>query len=201
MMALEALRQPFTDPDWVYELKHDGYRCMAGVEADGSVTLRTKTGTDCTAWFPEIAAGLAGLAGGPHIIDGEVCVLRPNGTSDFNLLQERARRRRWYPGAPNVTLCAFDLLMRGGQSVMDAPLMERKAMLEELLRGVPKGGVLFVGELPAERRVFQALVGADLEIEGVVAKRKASTYQPGVRSPDWRKIKRAGWQEGRLWRG
>lgn len=65
----------------------------------------------------------------------------------------------------------------------------------------PNTAVPFIGDLPAEARAFQALVAADLEIEGVVAKRKASTYQPGVRSPDWLKIKRAGWQEGRVWRG
>jgi hypothetical protein len=57
-----------------------------------------------------------------------------------------------------------------------------------------------VGDLPADEKVFQAMVGAGLKIEGVMAKRRASTYQPGVRSPDWVKIKRPGWQEGNPWR-
>jgi bifunctional non-homologous end joining protein LigD len=88
MQAPEALRPPFTDPDWLYELKFDGYRCMAsrrdGFKPDRrraahrrAVELRTKSGADCTAWFPEIVEALAALPGGPHVIDGEACVLGP----------------------------------------------------------------------------------------------------------------------------
>jgi hypothetical protein len=142
MEAPETLRQPFTDPDWLYELKFDGYRCMAGIEkapaeppqtrlqlaTDSVVRVRllTKSGSDCTLWFPEIAEALVALPGGPHVIDGEVCVMRPDGTSDFNLLQARARRRKPYPGGPQVTLLAFDLLVHDGQSVMGRALVERK---------------------------------------------------------------------------
>lgn len=215
MQAPEALRKPFASPDWLYELKFDGYRCMAGIEADDGfkpegedkylqqalrVRLQTKSGADCTTWFPEVVEVLAKLPGGPHVIDGEACVLRPDGVSDFNAFQERARRRRWYPGAPQVTLCAFDLLLHNGQRITGLPLVERKERLEQLLASVPKQAVLYVGNLPADPAVFHAMVAAELPIEGVMAKRRASTYQPGVRSPDWVKIKRAGWQEGRVWR-
>ena len=199
MQAPEALRPPFTDPDWLYEIKQDGYRCMAAVDT-GAVELRTKSGADCTAWFPEIVEALAACPGGPHVIDGEACVLGPNGVSDFNRLQQRARRRRWYPGAAQVTLCAFDILVHNGQRVMGLPLVERKQLLQALLAGIPNQSVLFVSDLPADEKVFQAMVGAGLKIEGVMAKRRASTYQPGVRSKDWLKVKRPGWQEGRDWR-
>jgi bifunctional non-homologous end joining protein LigD len=167
------------------------------------VQLLTKSGSDCTTWFPEIAEALAMLPGGPHVIDGEVCVLRPDGTSDFNLLQARARRRKPYPGGPQVTLMAFDILVHDGQSVMGRPLVERKALLEQLLQGMPPVWVLFVKDLPADAAVFQAMVAPGLEIEGVMAKRRDSIYQPGVRSPDWAKIKRPGWREGRIpdWHG
>jgi bifunctional non-homologous end joining protein LigD len=161
----------------------------------------TKAGRDCSAWFPEIGEALAQLPGGPHVIDGEACVLRPDGTSDFNLLQARARKRKPYPGGPLVTYCAFDLLVLDGHSVMGKPLVQRKAMLQDLLAGLPLREVMFVKDLPADANVFAAMVGAGLEIEGVVAKRKDSPYLPGVRSDHWRKIKRAGWQEGRSWRG
>ena len=200
MHAPEQLRAPFTDPDWLYEIKFDGYRAMAGIEG-GQVELRTKSGADCTRWFPEVAQALAQLPGGPHVIDGEVCVLGPDGVSDFNALQERARRRRLYPGAPPVALCAFDLLVHNGKSVMRRPLEERKQMLEHLLASVPKVAVMFVGSLPADVLVFQSMLHAGLKIEGVMAKRRDSTYQPGVRSPAWAKIKRPGWQEGRNWKG
>ncbi|HEY1227197.1 MAG TPA: hypothetical protein VGF26_07725, partial [Ramlibacter sp.] len=98
MQAPEALRAPFTDPDWLYELKFDGYRCMAGIERDDGfrpvtdedryqhiaarIELRTKSGAECSRWFPEILEALAALPGGPHVLDGEVAVLGPDGVSD-----------------------------------------------------------------------------------------------------------------------
>lgn len=210
MEAPEALREPITSQDWLYELKFDGYRCGAGIDPVGStprVELRTKSGAICTAWFPEVATALSQLRGGPHVIDGEVCVLRPDGTSDFNLLQERAGHRRNYPGASQVTFCAFDLLVVDGRRIIDLPLVERKALLHQLLKPVlpedesKAGTILFVKDLPADAKLFQAMVAAGLKIEGVMAKRRASTYKPGVRSHDWLKIKRPGWQEGRRWKG
>ena len=154
MQAPERLSPAFTSPDWLYELKMDGYRCMAGIEADDGFTpesdeeryqhiaarvhLQTKTGADCGRWYPEVLEALAKLPGGPHVIDGEACVLRPDGTSDFNAFQDRVRRRRWYPGAPQVTLCAFDLLVHDGKNIMALPLVERKRRLQELLAPLPK---------------------------------------------------------------
>jgi bifunctional non-homologous end joining protein LigD len=215
MEAPETLRQPFTDTDWLYKLKFDGYRCLAGIEraplmrpqtrlqmaADAMkrVRLLTKSGTDCATWFPEIAEAITMLPGGPHVIDGEVCVMRPDGTSDFNLLQARARQRKPYPGGPQVTLMAFDILVHDGKKVMDRPLVERKALLQQLLKGMPPVWLMFVGDLPADAAVFKAMVDAGLQIEGVMAKRRDSVYQSGVRSADWAKIKRAGWREGREW--
>jgi bifunctional non-homologous end joining protein LigD len=206
MHAPDQIFAPFTSPDWVYELKFDGYRCMAGVDAgraEGAepverVRLLTKSGADCTKWYPEVVRALASLPGGPHVIDGEACVLRADGTSDFNLLQERARRRKWYAGAPVITYCVFDLLAHDGRLTMNLPLVRRKQLLQELVAGVP--GILFVQDLDADANFFKAMVGAGLQIEGVMAKRRDSHYRPGVRSDDWRKIKRPGWQEGRRWR-
>lgn len=188
--------KPFTSADWLYELKFDGYRCLARVQ-DGKVELRTKAGNDCTAWYPEVAQTLATLPGGPHVIDAEACVLDQIGRSDFNLLHERAARRGWYAGCPPVTLCAFDLLFEGGRNLMALPLVQRKARLRRLLVAAP--GVLFVGDLPCETDLFSQTV-APLRLEGFVAKRRASVCRAGTRSPDWLKIKRSGWQEGRHWR-
>jgi bifunctional non-homologous end joining protein LigD len=190
--------KPFSSPEWIYEIKYDGYRAMARAGGGHTTELRTKSGVDCTAWFPEIADLLTMLPGGPHVLDGEACVLDEIGRSDFERLQARARRRRWVTGADQVTLCAFDLLYLDGRSVMALPLTERKAMLQQLLAPL-KGLLVVVGDFPAEASLFdQVVLGAKLE--GFVAKRLASPYAPGVVSPDWRKVKRPGWQEGRTWR-
>ena len=190
--------KPFTDPEWIYEVKYDGYRCMARLGGGYPAELRTKSGVECTKWFPEIVDLLAVLPGGPHVIDGEACVLDEIGRSDFERLQARARRRRWHAGADQVTFCAFDLLYLDGRNVMARPLFERKAMLQQLLEPL-KGLAVFVGDFPAEAGLFdQFVLGANLE--GFVAKRVDSPYQPGVVSPDWRKVKRPGWQEDRTWR-
>lgn len=187
-MLAAAGGKPTTSPDWLYEIKYDGYRCMARV-AEATVELRTKNGLDCTKWFPELACALEKVAGGPHVIDGEVCVLDDVGLSDFNRLQVRAGRRCWYGGCDSVTLCAFDLLFEDGNNIMGLPLVERKARLTALLDGV--NGVRVVGDLQAQASLFARSVESPLLAE-LVAKRRMSSYQPGVRSPDWLKIKRAG---------
>jgi bifunctional non-homologous end joining protein LigD len=197
MRATEGGR-PFTHSEWVYEVKYDGYRCMARAGGGQAIELRTKSGVDCTAWFPEIADLLAVLPGGPHVIDGEACVLDEIGRCDFERLQARSRRRRWYAGADQVTYCAFDLLYSDGRNVMALPLAERKAMLLQLLAPL-KDLVVVVGDFPAETSLFDQVV-LGTKLEGFVAKRLTSPYTPGAISPDWRKVKRPGWQEGRTWR-
>ena len=94
MLLAERPIPPFAEAGWIYEIKYDGYRLMAGVK-DSVVQLVTRNGADATKWFPEVVAGLSGLRGGPHVLDGEVCVLDELDRSDFNRLQNRARRRRW----------------------------------------------------------------------------------------------------------
>jgi len=190
--------KPFTDHAWIYEIKYDGYRCMARAGGGQPTELRTKSGVDCSKWFPEVADLLTTLPGGPHVIDGEACILDEIGRSDFERLQARARRRRWVAGADQVTFCAFDLLYLDGRNVMSLPLIERKAMLQQLLAPL-KGLLVAVSELPAEADLFNRFV-MGVKLEGFVAKRLASAYQPGVISRDWLKIKRPGWQEGRTWR-
>jgi bifunctional non-homologous end joining protein LigD len=145
MHAPDVLRVPFSSPDWLYEIKYDGYRCLAGIE------------------------------------DG------------------RAKKRGWYKGCDPVTLCAFDILVHNGLPVMGLSLVERKALLQQLVAPVNKKGVLLVDYIDADASVFKAMVLAGWGIEGVMAKRRASIYRPGVRSEDWLKIKRLGWQEGRRW--
>jgi bifunctional non-homologous end joining protein LigD len=148
--------------------------------------LRTRGGADATTWFPEIPATLTGLPAGHHIIDGEMCVL-VNGRSDFVQLHERAMRRRWYPGAPPVVLCAFDLLVHAGTDIRGKPIEERQARLAALVSGLP--GVLYVSATDDGAAMWAAVIA--LQLEGMVAKRVGSAYVAGP-SRDWLKIKRPG---------
>jgi bifunctional non-homologous end joining protein LigD len=140
---------PFGQDNWLYEIKHDGYRLVAGVH-DGEVRLNTRNGADATKWFPEIVEGLKSLNGGPHIIDGEVCVLDEIGRSDFNRLQDRARRRRWYDGCDQVVFCAFDLLAHEGRPLIGLPIEARKSTLAALLKSAARS-CLYVGHFDADQ--------------------------------------------------
>ena len=190
MLAPNASVVAFTNPDWLYEIKFDGYRTLAAFGGHRDVDLRTKSGAICTAWYPEVVDQLAAIGGGRHIVDGEACVLDELGRSDFQRQRRRASHRRWYRGCDQVTLMIFDLLVEDGRSIMDLPLVERKARLARLLAGVPKRTVVYVGDFPAEAALYRVVL--QLRLEGLMAKRKASAYQPGVRSRDWLKIKRPG---------
>jgi bifunctional non-homologous end joining protein LigD len=190
LLTERMVPSPLGRPGWLLEIKADGYRLMAGIQA-GTVKLATRNGADATRWFPEVVAGLSKLPGGPHVFDGEVCVLDELGRSDFERLHARARRRRWYEGADQVVFCAFDLLARDGRSIIGLPLEARKAQLREVLTpDLPS--VLYVGDFPAEEgpALFEHAVA--LKLEGLVAKRLGSAYQPGVRSLDWVKLRVPG---------
>lgn len=203
-------------------IKYDGWRSLAGID-NGLAQLRTKSLRDCTRSYPEVVAALARIHGGPHIIDGELTVLDRHGVSDFNAFHQwRGGRTKIPSAAPRVTFAAFDLLTCDGQDITGLSLEHRKVLLQLLLLdaglepldvgdslaqqlrlqlGAQRPPVLFVPDLLAKAEIFHALVAAGLPIEGVVAKRRDSRYLPGVQSDAWRKIKRPGWREGRVWTG
>lgn len=121
MLLSQARTVPFDSPEWLFEIKNDGYRVLAEF-GGGAVALRTRGGHDCTNWFPEVARTLARYRGGPNVVDGEVCVMDDLGRSDFDLLQQRAYRRGYYPGCAPVTFAMFDLLVEGGTPIMSETL-------------------------------------------------------------------------------
>lgn len=186
-MLLSEERRAFSRAGWGFELKFDGWRCLAEVKA-GAVRLQSRGGND----HKLVARGRdrAGQLRGHHILDGEVCVHDEHGRSDFDRLQVRSMGKGWKPGADLVVFCAFDVLVLNGKNVMRQPLRKRKAALGKLLQPLTQS-VLAVGyiEEAGEQLYRQALA---LELEGIVAKDLASPYVPGVRSADWIKVKRPG---------
>jgi bifunctional non-homologous end joining protein LigD len=190
------------DGRWAFEVKWDGVRVLVAVEG-GRVRLTSRNGNDVTASYPELQGLGTQLETTPALLDGEVVAFRA-GVPDFGLLQARMHVGRPDAAllrATPVTLLLFDVLHLGGRSLVDAPYDERRAALESLgLEGehwsVPPA---FQGEGAA---VFEATRVQGME--GLVAKRRDSRYEPGRRSGSWVKVKHvqrqsavvAGWKPG-----
>lgn len=187
-MLLTERHIDFEEPGWLWEIQFDGYRLMA-LCGDGPIKLRTRSGADATAWFPEVAMGLSKFRGGPCILDGEICVLDQLGRSDFAAIHERVQRRRVYAGAPPVTYCVFDLLAVRGVDLSQRPLIRRKLALSKFLAAPPPSTLLVSYIKGRAEQVFHEAV-IPLRLEGLVAKWADSVYQSGIRSNDWVKVKR-----------
>jgi bifunctional non-homologous end joining protein LigD len=170
------LPPPNEDDRWAYEIKWDGYRTIAFVKS-GHVRLQSTNLLDLTARWPE----LGGLASAVHakqaVLDGETVALAPDGTPRFELLQ-----RHEVP----VTYVIFDVLSIDGSETMGLPYEERRRLLVDL---VAPGDHWIVPDhhIGGGQDLLQA--ARDRALEGVMAKRLGSTYQPGKRSPAWRKVK------------
>ncbi|MBB3085679.1 non-homologous end-joining DNA ligase [Geodermatophilus sabuli] len=205
MLATAApLPAPEQDAQWGYEFKWDGVRAVAVVRA-GTLGLWARSGTDITVRYPELARLPAQLAGHDAVLDGEVVALDAQGRPDFGALQGRMHRTgpevaRMAAAAP-VTYLVFDLLALDGEDLTGLPYERRRERLDAL--GV--GGQRWTGT-PWFRGGGEAVLAASREngLEGVVAKRLDSPYRPGLRGPDWRKVKNVrtqsvvvgGWRPG-----
>jgi bifunctional non-homologous end joining protein LigD len=168
-------------PEWVFEEKYDGIRAVAGRDR-GGVKIWSRMLQDLTGGFPHIVAAVEALGNADLIIDGELVALDPKGVSRFQLLQ-----RRGTAGASPTRYAVFDLLVLDGRSLMSRPLSERRAALERLIgrRTAP----LFVSRRLVRDGKAAYREAKRLGWEGIIAKDESSPYQPGVRSPYWRKVK------------
>jgi DNA ligase D-like protein (predicted ligase) len=162
-------------PEWTYEIKLDGYRLEA-VKTAKEVTLYSRRGNILNAKFSYIAEALAKLPSST-ILDGEVVALDADSRSDFNLLQNfRSAESR-------IHYYAFDMLMLKGKSLLGRPLAERRELLAKVLPQNEHVGLSAVGTQLGHMLEFVTSHG----LEGVVAKRADSVYEPGKRSGSWSK--------------
>ncbi len=174
--AIGALPPTSQDDQWAYEIKWDGYRTLAFVH-DGAVRLQSSSGLDVTATYPELAGFGAAVNAGSAIVDGELVVLDASGRPNFVMLQRHETQVAFY---------AFDVLQIEGTDCIALPYEQRRALLGALVEAGPNWMV------PAHRIGDGAAlleVTAAQGLEGVMAKRLGSPYQPGKRSPHWRKVK------------
>jgi bifunctional non-homologous end joining protein LigD len=169
--------------EWLHELKLDGYR-MIGFVREHKASLFTRRGHDWTHRFPTIAAALLELAVGNAIFDGEIVMLRPDGTSDFQALQNVMRRGNDTP----IVYYIFDLLYLHGHDLRQVPLIERKKLLFQLIaRGEHVRAIRYSDHILGEGpQVFTSACHHGLE--GIVAKRADSHYVER-RTADWVKVK------------
>ena len=179
--------RPFSDPNWLFEIKWDGVRALARIEND-ALTLRSRTGVDMDKRYPELASLPDALAARQAILDGEIVALDTRGHSDFELLQERMHVR-----APSESLLSrvpvvyfvFDLLYCDGYDLRETPLLDRKQLLYRLLR-TSEQFRYSDHQLEHGKELFG--LAEQNGLEGIVAKRADSPYV-GDRSPYWVKLK------------
>lgn len=172
-------------PDWLYEVKWDGYRLAVHRDA-GGVRIITRGGHDWTHRFPSIAAEAAEIDAGSFILDGEAVVLDAGGRSDFGLLQQALGGRGGKRAAERAMLYAFDLLYLDGHDLTRMSLAERRLMLEDVITD-RFGMIRLSEEVEADGAAFLA-EACRLGLEGIIAKRRDAPYRSG-RGGDWLKIK------------
>ena len=176
MLATLAADVP-SGKDWLYEVKWDGYRAVGRV-AGGDATLTSRRGNDLTQRFATVARALGRAVRTPDcVIDGEVCALDEQGRSSFSAMQQ---------GSGPLVYYVFDVLEVDGEPLIDLPLGERRERLARLVD--PSGGVVRLSDAFEDgRALYDAALAQGLE--GVVAKKRESRYQPGKRTREWLKVK------------
>jgi bifunctional non-homologous end joining protein LigD len=176
MLATLAADVP-TGEDWLYEVKWDGYRAVGRV-AGGDAALTSRRGNDLTQRFSVVARALERAVRTPDcVLDGEVCALDEQGRSSFSVMQQ---------GSGPLVYYVFDVLEVDGEPLIDLPLGERRERLAQLVD--PSGGVVRLSDSFEDgRALYDAALAQGLE--GVVAKKRESRYQPGKRTGEWLKVK------------
>lgn len=180
MLATPGALTDVTGPDWRFEVKWDGYRATASV-ADGRASFRSRGGQNLTAAYPELGE-LAHLLGDHSVVlDGEIVVLDETGRPQFELLQTHAQ----HPGSARYMV--FDLLHLDGRSLLRIPYAERRGELQGILGN--GGRHIKVPDDLGDDAEVALEVSAEQGLEGIVAKKVSSVYQPGRRARTWIKIK------------
>jgi bifunctional non-homologous end joining protein LigD len=186
---------PPAGPDWIHEIKYDGYRILAWVDGD-RVRLMTRNRKDWTDRFPGVVRELAGLGIRKAILDGEIAVELPDGRTSFQALQNAPGESSPHAG---LRFWLFDAIFLDGRDLCALPLVERKAALREVLAGRDGSGPPRVRHVRYSDHVagsgpafFQE--ACRLDLEGVISKRASAPYRGG-RTRDWVKVKCSREQE------
>lgn len=185
MAAQLSDRGPFDSPEWLFEIKWDGYRAIAEVNNKGN-RLYSRNGLTFDKAYPKIFNALSTVKT-EAIIDGEIVVFDDNGKPSFQRMQNYR----------NTDKCAiqyyvFDCVEIKGKSITHLPLVERKELLKDIL--LESNYIRYCDHVEDEgKKLFEQM--KKMGLEGMIAKRKDSKYHKAKRSPDWLKIKNIQGQE------
>jgi bifunctional non-homologous end joining protein LigD len=173
--ALASLIERVPSGDrWIHEIKFDGYRVQLHI-ANENTRVFTRRGNDWTNRFKKIANDAFLIGANSAIIDGEIVVPAPDGTTDFSVLQNELKGR-----STKIVLVAFDLLYLNGRDLRKLPLHQRKAELKKIVAGTD---IQFSESFEVDgQAMFEH--ACKIGLEGVVSKVRDSTYPTG-RSNDW----------------
>jgi DNA ligase D-like protein (predicted ligase)/DNA ligase D-like protein (predicted 3'-phosphoesterase) len=186
-MLARSAEAPFNSKDWIFEVKWDGIRAISYINDE--VAIRSRNQKELKDNFPELSE-LKGLARNV-VLDGEIAVVK-DGKSDFQTLIERSRATRtsdiaYMAQQFPVSYVIFDILEKDRKTLVDLPLTERKRILQETLREGKRVVISVFVEDEGEIYYKEALKSG---MEGMIAKKKDSRYEPGVRSANWLKVKK-----------
>ena len=180
-MMADSAKTPFDSPDWIFEIKLDGYRAITVFDSARKPYLWSRNGLALEAKFPVIAQAVSKLKLHSTILDGEVVAVDDNGVPRFQLLQRFQKQ----PTAPTLYY-VFDVLWSEGSDLTGKPILERKQVLEHILK--PVAGIQLGSYVEEHGKALFELT-KEKGMEGIIAKRKDSIYRPGKRTSDWLKIK------------
>ncbi|HSE39489.1 MAG TPA: non-homologous end-joining DNA ligase, partial [Acidobacteriota bacterium] len=173
--------------EWIYEIKFDGYRAEA-IRNGKSVDLISRNAKNMKQKYPEIVDGLNALPEKDFLIDGEIVALNEEGVPSFQLLQNLSQT-----SDRPLHFFAFDLLNYDGKNLINVPLFQRKEILQALLES-SDGSISYSAAFEADPKILEQEV-RKRGLEGIVAKRKESKYEPGKRTGAWVKYKTDAGQE------
>jgi bifunctional non-homologous end joining protein LigD len=181
------VERPPEGPEWVHEIKFDGYRVLCRIEGP-RVTLTTRHGKDWTASFPTLVGAAQGLRVRDAILDGEIVVLDERGVSSFQALQNALGHGR----EKEIVYQAFDLISLDGVDLRTRPLVERKEALARVLEKAP-ATIRYTDHIEGRGGAFFEK-SCEFALEGIVSKLRDAPYRSG-RSREWLKTKCLGRQE------
>ena len=185
-MLATLIKEPFDHPDWIFEMKWDGYRAVAEIR-EGGISLYSRNRIPLHQKFPPIMDSLRKFRS-EAILDGEIVVVDDQGHPDFQMLQDYQKS-----GSGHLLYYVFDLLYFQGHDLTNLPLLRRRELLKEILPSAPN--MKFSDHVSKEGVLFFRVV-KEKGLEGIIAKHAQSVYLTGRRSRQWLKVKTHLTQEG-----